>query len=454
MKNVWKKFALAGLTGMMLSSVPALVKAQDVGFDDTPAVKSAMAAVNKQVEFMENFGLTKGLNYTLSFDVKQSNDQDGLSSANVFGDKSCDVSVGLNNNGASTMTSPEYRGQIDSTLRYSEEEKVLMAKVFAGHEISHCRLVKISNPFQLDNAEDTKLINKIYGNTLTRGVIKRDGKDVVSFGLGDFLNESYADGMAFASMVNESGGKKETLDFLKKVSANRHLQTLKVQSEGVFNSDQVDAYDLRLATEGLSSPENIKKIVEAKTPQELDKIVLDNSNKNVWTSLSSRSVEDLQKAIGVDALHNQAVNYSVLSKQHLDKNSLVAQSIDYATSKLSQEDRTNMEQAMAVMASSNFSKMGDATKTLLDIRNKMDKPLKEFMESKKDDINSAIEVIHKESLKYKVKDSKDLKTALADYSQKFNDGNNAVTNIALSINSDLIVKNKGETLTKRSALKY
>lgn len=454
MKNLWKKFALAGLTGMMLSSVPAMVQAQDVGFDDTPAVKSAMDAVNKQVDFMEKFGLTKGINYTLSFDVQQGNGPDGVSSANVFGDSSCDVSVGLNNDGASSMTSPEYRGQIDKTLGYTEEEKVLLAQTFAGHEVSHCRLVKIANPFQLENAESSKLINKIYGNTLTRGVIKRDGKNVVSFGLGDFLNESYADGMAFTSMVKASNGSDKILNFFKKVSANRHLQTLKVQNEGVFNADQVDAYDLRMATEGLNTSENIKKIKEAQTPQELDKIVLENSNKNVWKSLSNKSVEDLQKAIGVEALHHQAVNYSVLSQKHIDKGSLVAESIEYAKSKLSQEDRTNMEQAMAVMASSNFGKMGEATKTLMDIRTKLSEPLKDFMVSKSKEINEAIFHIHQESLKYKTTDNKDLKTALASYENDFKSSNNGVTNLALNINNDVISKNKGETLTKRAALKY
>lgn len=424
MKSLFKKIAVLGFTGVMLSVTPGLSSASD--FNDTPEVIAAMAAVNSHVEFMENFGFTNALKYTLTFDVSYG-DHDGQNMANVFNESHCDVTVGLNKKGANSMSSKEYRDELDVALNYSDDDRLMLAKAFAGHEVAHCRLVKIKNPFAIGTEDENKLVNYVYGNTLTRGVIEKDGKHVVNFGLGDFLNEAYADGMAFALMI-KSEAQDKVSSFFKKVSANRDLQTLKVTEDGIMSNQQIDAYDLKNATHGLNNKSTIKLILDSKTPEELDRIVLNNANDTVLSSLSKRSANDLKGSIGVEAIYNQAVNYSVLSSSHLDENSLVAQAIDHAKNNLTSENKEKLENSLAIMSSTNFSKMNEAIKNLKILQEVMKPSLKSFIVEKEPEINKAIEVLHKNSHAYK-ETNITLNQAIIKYHHEFNStGINFVTN--------------------------
>lgn len=424
MKNAFRKFALLGVGAVMLSGVVANTHAQEMSFEDPPQVKTALAEIEKHVKFMEDFGIMKGIDYTLSFDVQRKDGPEGVSMANVFGQKYCDVSVGVNLDGTSgTMTSAEYKAQLDPVLNYSMAESLLLSKAFAGHEISHCRLIKMKDIFQVaDGQEANTAINKVFGNTMTRSMsMGENGKVKADFGLGDFLNESYADGMAFATLVKAEGATPENLKAFEKISINRHLQTLKISEDGVMQPNQVDAYDLRGVVKELSKKENIDKILAAQTPEDLDKIVLESANKAVWMSLAKKDPAHIEQALGKDMLLKQAQNYLVIPTVHLKDGSIISRSINHAKSQLSSDELQRYESAVNIYGSSgNVPQIKEATKTFESLRDKMTASMKTYIDSQENEINQAVGFIKEAVKPYRMDKKETFASAIQEYAPTLN----------------------------------
>lgn len=187
-------------------------------------------------------------------------------------------------------------------------------KTFA-HELGHCVFSKDKNVFKVDNSQGGSFaqINKSYGgDTYAHYEITENDEissnDLKNATIHRLANEGFADAFAAITLLRQHNATDDIKTFLYKSAAKRDLTT----SFWDYNYKEMQEYkifpyDIAKATTKALEPENVKKALEASSPQEVRDLAAKISKENTLEVLAKLSPDELEQSLGNSFLKEQAI---------------------------------------------------------------------------------------------------------------------------------------------------
>lgn len=157
------------------------------------------------------------------------------------------------------------------------------------HEMGHCRLAEIKEPFKSDNKNAQYILNKYFQHGAVS--ISNSNSEKYNNSLYDNLQENFADTFGFVQLVHKHGADKDLLALMQKIQIERS------DLSNTLNKDYLIAHNTEFSLKEALKEDNINKIINAKSQQELEDIALKIANKGMWEAIKTYG--------DVDSVNNQ-----------------------------------------------------------------------------------------------------------------------------------------------------
>ncbi len=240
---------------------------------------------------------------------------------NSFHEENCTVNIELNSDmETGYIGTKENREALkDITNPSNLKQQQLRTEFITYHEMAHCRLVEIKNPYKSEDKNAENILNQYYQHGLP-SLYSSDSKKFDN-SLYDNLQENFADTFSFIQLIKKYGGDTDLLVLIQKIQIERS------DLSNTLNKDSLIAHNTEFSIKELLKEENIKQILSIDNEQELENIALNIANKGMWQAIKTHGeldrvsnqftlVDGATRFFSIIALKN--INGSIVNEKNIN----------------------------------------------------------------------------------------------------------------------------------------